>query len=138
MRPQVICNLRLKKKGGKVAYADLREYINRLEEEGELKRIKAEVDWNLEVGAIMRRANDLRQPALLFEKIRGYPPDYRIFANVVGAAKPNIYGRVSLALGLPEKTPPLEIIEEMVRRFGKLAKPVLVAVSYTHLTLPTN
>jgi phenylphosphate carboxylase alpha subunit len=108
-------------------YADLREYIRRLEEEGELKRIKTEVDWNLELGAIMRRANDLRQPALLFENIKGYPPEYTILANMVGAAKPNVFGRACLALGLPKDTPPLEIIDELARRFTNPIKPVLVA-----------
>ena len=54
-----------------MAYADLREYMNRLEAQGELKRITTEVEWNLELGAIMRRANDLREPALLFENIKG-------------------------------------------------------------------
>ena len=70
-------------------YADLREYMDRLEAVGELKRIEAEVDWNLELGAIMRRANDLREPALLFEKIKGYPPDTKVFANIIGAELPD-------------------------------------------------
>ncbi len=109
-----------------MAYSDLREYINQLETKGDLKKIKAEVDWNLELGAIMRRANDLREPALLFENIKGYGPDYRVFANVVGAAKPNTYGRVCVALDLPMDTPPLEIIDELVRRFANPIKPVVV------------
>lgn len=109
-----------------MAYVDLREYINRLEEVGELKRIKAEVDGNLELGAIMRRANDLREPALLFEKIKGYSSDYPVFANVVGATKPNTYGRVCVALDLPLDTQPLEIIDELVRRFSNPIKPVSV------------
>jgi len=109
-----------------MAYADLREYIDRLETEGELKRIKAEVDWNLELGAIMRRANDLREPALLFESIKGYPSDCKVLANIVGATKPNVFGRACLALGLPMNTPAPEIIEEIVRRFENPIKPVLV------------
>jgi UbiD family decarboxylase len=107
-------------------YSDLRNYITRLEEEKELKRIKAEVDWNLELGAVMRRANDLREPALLFGKIKYYSPDYPILANVVGASKPNAYGRLCIALDLPKETPPLEIIDELVRRFTNPIKPVLV------------
>ena len=107
-------------------YADLREYMDKLETKGELHRIKKEVDWNLELGAIMRRANDLREPALLFERIKGYPPDYTILANFAGAAKPNPYGRLCLALDLPMETRPIEIVEEMVRRFSKPVKPVLV------------
>src|SRR5271157_1891990 len=100
-----------------MAYADLRAYMDRLEKEGDLKRIKAEVDWNLELGAIMRRANDLRQPALLFEKIKGYPSDYRVLANMVGASKGNPYGRFCRALELSPDTHPLDIIDELLRRF---------------------
>ena len=32
-----------------MAYRDLREFIDQLEKEGELQRIGAEVDWNLEL-----------------------------------------------------------------------------------------
>lgn len=109
-----------------MAFDSLREYMDRLEKEGELMRIKTEVDWNFELGAIMRRANDLRQPALLFEKIKDYPQGYRVFSNGIGATKPNIYGRLCIALGLPKETPPLEIIDEIVRRFTNQIKPVLV------------
>ena len=34
--------------GRAVAYKDLREFLHRLEQEGELKRISAEVDWKLD------------------------------------------------------------------------------------------
>lgn len=107
-------------------YADLREYMDQLEETGELKRIKKEVDWNLELGAIMRRANDLREPALLFEKIKNYSSDYSIAANLIGAAKPNPYARLCLILEIPVDTPPKEVIEELIRRFSDPIKPVLV------------
>ncbi len=39
---------------------DLRSFIQRLEEEGELSRVKVEVDWKYELGAITRRV--LSQP----------------------------------------------------------------------------
>ncbi|MBI4187082.1 MAG: UbiD family decarboxylase, partial [Chloroflexi bacterium] len=39
-------------------FKDLREFISRLEKEGELERIPEEVDWNLEAGAIVRWANE--------------------------------------------------------------------------------
>ena len=107
-------------------YADLREYIRRLEEEGELHRIKAEVDWNLELGAIMRRANDLREPALLFEKIKDYSSEYSVFANMVGASKPNVFKRVCLILELPTSTPGPEIIDELAHRFTEPVKPIVV------------
>ena len=45
---------------------DLRDYLDILEEYREVQRIDAEVDWNLEMGAITRRVYDLGAPAALF------------------------------------------------------------------------
>ncbi len=36
-----------------MAYQSLRDWMGKLEEEGLLKRITTEVDWNLELGAIL-------------------------------------------------------------------------------------
>ncbi len=57
-------------------YADLREFIKRLEKEGEMTRVKVEVDIKDEVGAICRRNLNLggveKNRALFFEKPKGY------------------------------------------------------------------
>jgi len=57
-------------------YADLREFIKRVEKEGELTRVKVEVDTKYEVGAICRRNLNLggveKNQALFFEKPKGY------------------------------------------------------------------
>ena len=37
-----------------MASNDLREWIDILEKEGELSRVKAEVDWNLEAGTPLK------------------------------------------------------------------------------------
>ena len=56
---------------GKTAKAmSLREWISLLESEGELKRITTEVDWDVEIGSITRRALTEGKPALLFENIK--------------------------------------------------------------------
>jgi len=55
-----------------MAYADLRAFINVLEKEGELKRITAEVDPNLEITEIADRAVKNNGPALLFEKPKNH------------------------------------------------------------------
>src|SRR4030042_476224 len=55
-----------------MAYKDLRKLIAQFEEAGELQRIKAEVDWNVELSAIMRRVFKLNGPACLFENVKGY------------------------------------------------------------------
>ena len=45
-----------------MAYGDLREYVKRLEREGELKRVKTEVDPVLEIAEIVQRAQALPGP----------------------------------------------------------------------------
>jgi 4-hydroxy-3-polyprenylbenzoate decarboxylase len=74
-----------------VAYKDLREFLRRLEKEGELKRIGAEVDWNLEVTEITDRVSKRGGPALLFENIKGYKTPLAI--NLFGSHR-----RMNLAL----------------------------------------
>jgi 4-hydroxy-3-polyprenylbenzoate decarboxylase len=61
-----------------VAYRDLREFVRKLEKQGELKRIREEVDPVLEITEVTQRiARDPRRapnsvgPALLFEKPKG-------------------------------------------------------------------
>jgi 4-hydroxy-3-polyprenylbenzoate decarboxylase len=53
-----------------VAYKDLREFIARLEREGELKRIGFPIDVDLEISEITDRVSKTSGPALLFEKPR--------------------------------------------------------------------
>src|SRR5258708_11561434 len=57
--------------GGSVAYRDLREFVRKLEKEGELKRVRTEVDPILEITEVTQRVTRAQGPALLFEKPRG-------------------------------------------------------------------
>jgi 4-hydroxy-3-polyprenylbenzoate decarboxylase len=50
---------------------DLREWIALLEREGELQRISAEVDPDLEITEIVDRTVKAAGPALLFENPKG-------------------------------------------------------------------
>jgi 4-hydroxy-3-polyprenylbenzoate decarboxylase len=54
-----------------VAYKDLREFVKKLEKEGELRRIGQEVDPVLEITEIADRMVKRGGPALLFEKPKG-------------------------------------------------------------------
>lgn len=112
-----------------MAYQDLREFIVRLEEEGELVRIKEEVDWDLEVGGILRRSQDLKAPAPFFENIKGYEKGYRILGGSAGVSnKPGRYfARLALSLGLDPTLKTAAIIEELIRRRKKPIKPVIVS-----------
>lgn len=108
-----------------MAFQDLREFLTRLDEEKEISRIQAEVDWDLEIGAISRRAIELRAPALLFEKVRGYAGDYRVLANLLSGSRPT-HARLAIALGLPRDTPPLELIATYREKSKNRIKPVRV------------
>jgi len=104
-----------------MSFRDLREFIAELEKQGEAQRIEEEVDWNLEVGAMLRRAAEAGLPAPFFQKIKGYPEGYRIFGG--GAAK---YSRMAIAMGMAPDTHPREVVEEFTRRMKHPIKPVLV------------
>ncbi len=73
-------------------YTDLRDFIAALEERGELVRIKAEVDPNLEMTEIADRTLRAGGPALLFENPKGY--DTPVLANLFGTEH-----RVALGMG---------------------------------------
>jgi 4-hydroxy-3-polyprenylbenzoate decarboxylase len=73
-------------------YRDLREFIAGLEERGELRRIRAEVDPYLEITEIADRTLRAGGPALLFENPRGH--DIPLLANLFGTEQ-----RVALGMG---------------------------------------
>ena len=117
-------------RGTFLAFADLREFLAALEAAGELHRVAAEVDWNLEMGAVSRRALDLHGPALLFERLTGYPPgEARILANLFGRTPGYPQGRFALAMGLPRDTPAVQVIAEFGRRSHCRIPPRRVATA---------
>lgn len=103
-----------------MAFKDLREWIDLLEEKRDLKRIKAEVDWDEELGAITREISSRNGPALLFEKIKGYhnAPSSRLFTNGTGSKE-----RVCWLLGLPEQSHYREIVQFFRERFANPVAP---------------
>jgi len=108
-------------------YKDMREFINKLDDEGELLRIKELVDWDTELGAVARRCLDLETKgekvgALLFESIKDYPGK-RFFTNTFGGC----WRRIALALEMPKDTTIKALILEYVKRIGKPVKPITVA-----------
>ena len=94
-----------------VAFGDLRGWIKALEAAGEVRGIDASVDWNVELGTIMRLAQGPGQgPALLFNNIKGYEGPQarcrRVFGNGLSS-----YRRVAMMLGLPPDTHPRELVK---------------------------
>ncbi len=75
-----------------MSFKDLRDFIDLLEKEGELKRIKTEVDPYLEVTEISDRTLRANGPALLFENPKG--SSIPLLANLFGNTR-----RIALAMG---------------------------------------
>ncbi|MGB1255486.1 MAG: 4-hydroxy-3-polyprenylbenzoate decarboxylase [Thiolinea sp.] len=86
-------------------YQDLRDFIQQLEQMGELKRISAEVDPYLEMTEIADRVLRAGGPALLFENPKGH--SVPVLANLFGTPR-----RVALGMG--------EESTEALREVGKL------------------
>ena len=64
---------------------DIHQYIEKLENAGELKRVKTQVDTNLEIAEILRRTMYANGPALLFENVKNY--DIPVLGNAFGSIK---------------------------------------------------
>lgn len=78
---------------------DLRDYIEKCNEFGEVQLIEG-ADWDNEIGAISQwQVNDPDSPLLLFDKIKGYESGYRVCSNMFRTRR-----REALALRLPLKT----------------------------------
>ena len=104
-----------------MTFDDNRKFIEALEKSGDVVRIKDVVDWDMEAGAIVRRAAEMQKPAPFFEKIKDYPEGYSIFGEPLGTHR-----RLAVALGLAADTPYREIRAEYEHRLTRLVKPVLV------------
>ena len=93
-------------------YQDLREFIEQLEEEGELKRISQRIDPKLEITEIADRTLKQQGPALLFEQ----PGDSKIplLANLFGTEQ-----RVARAMGASQ----LESLREIGKLLAFLKEP---------------
>src|SRR3990172_11487848 len=77
-------------------FSDLRAYIEKCEQEGQLKQFEG-VDWDLELGVITEiEAQKPNAPMLLFDKIAGYPAGYRVATNLFANTK-----RMAWLIGMP-------------------------------------
>jgi len=103
---------------------DLREYLAGLRSIGELVEVNKEVDWNLEIGAIIRRCYETGAPAPLFNSIKGIEKGFRVFgAPACISRQPSLYlSRVAISLGLDPRAKGSEIVEALAE--AKKNKPV--------------
>src|ERR1700681_4796907 len=102
-----------------VGYRDLREFVARLEKEGELKRVRAEVDPVLEITEVAQRVARSKTrparsvgPALLFEKPKG--SKVPLLINTFGSVR-----RMELAFDVDK----LENVAARIQGFLKMETP---------------
>jgi 4-hydroxy-3-polyprenylbenzoate decarboxylase len=86
-------------------YRDLRDFVSQLEKQGELKRVRVQVDPRLEMTEICDRVLKAQGPAILFENPTGHT--IPVLGNLFGTAR-----RVALGMG--------EESVEALREVGKL------------------
>ena len=97
----------------------LREYIAKLKTLGEIQEIDAEVDWHLEMGAIIRRCCELQAPAPLFNRIKDIEPGFRVLGAPAGLSRRNGLARVALSLGLPAAATARDMVEALAAAHDK-------------------
>ncbi|HEY7218360.1 MAG TPA: hypothetical protein VH985_08195, partial [Candidatus Binatia bacterium] len=98
-------------------YDDVRQWLELVESMGELKRIDG-ADWDLEIGTLAELVYRERRgsiPALLFDKIKGYPEGFRILFG-----QQTSYRRLALMAGLPMDSVGLKLVSRFKEKLNKL------------------
>jgi 4-hydroxy-3-polyprenylbenzoate decarboxylase len=102
-----------------MAIKDLREFIALLEQHGQIKRISAPVDPNLEIGEVTDRVSKQVGPALLFEnpvdRETGRSYEYPVAINLMGS-----YDRMAWALGVDADTGTWRDLDAVAKRLMDL------------------
>jgi len=104
-------------------YTNLREFIGEVEQLGALRHVIG-ADPHVELGGITEVAAGLPEcPALLFDKIKGYPAGVRVFTNATTTPQ-----RAALALCIDPALRPLDALKAWMakRQTLKVQMPVVV------------
>ncbi len=91
---------------------NLRSFLDQLERRGQLRRIKALVDSDLEIAEISNRLLQAGGPALIFENVKG--STIPVVVNLLGTVE-----RVCWAMDMEDQSE----LEELGIRLGKLQSP---------------
>jgi len=96
-------------------FTDMREFVRRLEKEGELIHIEEPLSPKFEISTVIKYFTRKKNVALFFDDVEGYK--IPIVGNLLGAKK-----RLALALGVPES----EIMRRYLSCKEKRIKPIVV------------
>jgi UbiD family decarboxylase len=94
-------------------YHDLRDWIQKVEEFGELKTVQG-ADWDLEIGAVTEvAARGETSDAILFDNINGYPAGHRVLVGMNQSLK-----RQCLTTHLPVEYDRMQFIDAWKKRLN--------------------
>jgi hypothetical protein len=105
---------------------DVRDIVDYADRIGQLARIDG-ADWNIEIGVlaeIFAHSNPGRSPAVLFDRIKDYPPGMRIVSGLHNSCR-----RVAFSFGFPDSDDPTTLVKAYRDRMKgdfKLIPPVAV------------
>ncbi len=102
-------------------HSDLDIWMQKVDALGELKRITAEVDPNLETATISYLVGSEKSPALLFENVKGHP-GHRVLYNMIGC---NL-SRFCVMIGEEPVEHPLIAVQKLQQKLGHKIPPVEV------------
>ncbi|MGW2582743.1 UbiD family decarboxylase [Streptomyces virginiae] len=99
----------------------LRDHLAALDELGDVRELRTPADTHLEIGAVIRRSAENRDPAPLFTAVKGYAPGFRVLGApaALSSAPGAPWARVALSLGLDAAAHPLDIVEELAAARGR-------------------
>jgi phenylphosphate carboxylase beta subunit len=97
----------------------LRDFIEITEKDGLTKRIKAEVDWNLELSHVAKLNEEKCGPALLFENVKGYKTP--VMTSVCTTTE-----RLAVLMRMPRETSLVGLMEQWVKVGDNRVPPVWV------------
>ena len=107
-------------------FGDLRGWIDALRASDEIREVTAEVDWNLELGAIVRKVfGNGDVPALLFSNIKDYNHSHARCRRLYTGSFSK-YSRIAMMFGLPQDASITEMVKVARQAFSDRVAPELV------------
>jgi len=104
---------------------DLRTWLGEVDKLGQLMTVE-NVHWDLELSTLTEIINERSKtrPAILFDRIHGYPQGYRVAANAVSSVE-----RLALTLGMDAGLNDMDFIQAWRRQVKKIAPITAETVS---------
>jgi UbiD family decarboxylase len=96
--------------------ADLRTWLDEVDKFGQLMTVE-NVDWDLELSTLTEIINERSKirPAIVFDKIKGYPPGFRIAVNALSSVN-----RLALTMGMKPDLSEFDFVQEWRQQVKKI------------------